>query len=99
LFNKALELQTGVDFRYHTAFYADAYNPSMAAFYRQNNIEVGNYIWMDIFASLQITHATIFLKLYHINSLWEKNPNYFVIPHYPGQDFTLQWGFVWKFFD
>ncbi len=99
LFNKALELQTGVDFRYHTAFYADAYNPSMAAFYRQNNIEVGNYIWMDIFASLQIKHATIFLKLYHINSLWEKNPNYFVIPHYPGQDFTLQWGFVWKFFD
>ena len=99
LFNKALELQTGVDFRYHTTFYADAYNPSMAAFYRQNNIEVGNYIWMDIFASLQIKHATIFLKLYHINSLWEKNPNYFVIPHYPGQDFTLQWGFVWKFFD
>ncbi len=99
LFNKALELQTGVDFRYHTAFYADAYNPSLAAFYRQNNIEVGNYIWMDIFASLQIKHATIFLKLYHINSLWEKNPNYFIIPHYPGQDFTLQWGFVWKFFD
>lgn len=99
LFNKALELQTGVDFRYHTAFYADAYNPSMAAFYRQNNIEVGNYIWMDVFASLQIKHATIFLKLLHINALWETKPQYFSLPHYPGQDFTLQWGFVWKFFD
>ena len=99
LFDKALSLQTGVDFRYHTSFYADAYNPAMAAFYRQNKIEVGNYIWIDIFASLQIKHATVFIKLYHINSIWEKNPNYFVIPHYPGQDFTLQWGVVWKFFD
>ncbi|MBR5832068.1 MAG: hypothetical protein IKY79_05570 [Bacteroidales bacterium] len=99
MFKNALSVQTGVDLRYNTAFYADAYNPSLAAFYRQNDVEIGNYIWSDIFASLQIKHATIFLKLLHINALWESTPQYFSLPHYPGQDFTLQWGFVWKFFD
>lgn len=99
MFKNAMAVQTGIDLRYNTAFYADAYNPAMAAFYRQNEVEIGNYLWADIFVSLQIKHATIFLKLLHINALWEKNPTYFMLPHYPGQDFTLQWGFVWKFFD
>jgi hypothetical protein len=99
MFKNAMAVQTGIDLRYNTAFYADAYNPAMAAFYRQNEVEIGNYLWADIFVSLQIKHATIFLKLLHINALWEKNPTYFMLSHYPGQDFTLQWGFVWKFFD
>ena len=99
MFKNAMKVQTGIDLRYNTAFYADAYNPAMAAFYRQNDVEIGNYLWADIFVSLQIKHATIFLKLLHINALWEKTPTYFMLPHYPGQDFTLQWGFVWKFFD
>ena len=99
MFKKAMSVQAGIDLRYNTAFYADAYNPALAAFYRQNDVEIGDYLWADIFVSLQIKHATIFLKLLHINALWEQNPIYFMSPHYPGQDFTLQWGFVWKFFD
>ncbi|MBR5783965.1 MAG: hypothetical protein IKY43_02225, partial [Bacteroidales bacterium] len=99
LFKNALALQTGIDLRYNTAFYADAYNPALAAFYRQNDVEIGNYIWLDVFATLQIKHATMFLKLLHVNALWEQNPRYFMTLHYPGQDFLVQWGFVWKFFD
>ncbi len=99
LFKKTLFLQTGIDIRYNTAFYADAYMPALAAFYRQNEVKIGNTLWLDAFVSLQVKHATIFIKLLHLNTLWETNPRYFYLPHYPGQDFTLQWGFVWRFFD
>ena len=99
LFKNALALQAGVDLRYNTAYYADAYNPALGSFYRQDDIEIGNHIWTDIFTTLQIKHATIFVKLLHINALLESTPDYFVSPHYPGYDFMVQWGFVWKFFD
>ena len=54
IFKGALRAQFGIDLRYHTAFYADAYNPYTSTFYRQNDFKVGNYIWGDIFINLQV---------------------------------------------
>lgn len=99
LFRQALLLQTGFDLRYNTMFYADAYSPFLGAFYQQHEYKVGNTMWTDFFVSGQIKHAILYAKLLHINTLFEKNPSYFMIPHYPGQDFTVQWGVIWRFFD
>ncbi len=99
LFRQALLLQTGFDLRYNTLFYADAYSPFLGAFYQQQEYKVGNTLWTDFFVSGQIKHAILYAKLLHINTLLEKNPSYFMIPHYPGQDFTVQWGVIWRFFD
>lgn len=99
IFKGALRAQFGIDLRYHTAFYADAYNPYTATFYRQNDFKVGNYIWGDIFINLQVKRASIFFKAGHLNALWEGHPNYYLLPHYPGNNFGFYYGMIWKFFD
>ena len=99
IFKGALRAQFGIDLRYHTAFYADAYNPYTSTFYRQNDVKIGNYIWGDIFINLQVKRASIFFKAGHLNALWEGHPNYYLLPHYPGNNFGFYYGMIWKFFD
>lgn len=99
IFKGALRAQFGLDLRYHTAYYADAYNSYTGTFYRQNDFKVGNYIWGDIFINLQIKRASIFAKAGHLNALWEGHPNYYLLPHYPGNNFGFYYGLIWKFFD
>lgn len=98
LFRNALRLQIGADIRYFSSFAADAYDPATGLFYMQNN-KVGDYIWADAFINLQIKRASIYLKGGHINALWESHPQYFLLPHYPGNRFGLFWGMTWNFFD
>ncbi len=99
LFHRALQMQAGVDIRYHTPFYADGYNAPAGAFVRQRSVQVGNYLWGDVFINMQIRKVTIFLKAGHLNALWEMNPDYFMLPHYPGNKFGLYYGLTWRFFD
>lgn len=99
LFGRALTLQTGVDLRYHTSFLAPTYDYRTGLFCHQDEMEVGNYIWGDLFINLQVKRASIYLKAGHLNALWETSPNYFILPHYPGRKFGLYWGINWKFFD
>ena len=98
VFRGALRVQTGFDLRYHTRFYADAYDPMLGIFYRQDNEQVGNYLWADFFLNLQIKRATIYVKAGHFNTFLEQNA-YCVIPNYPMQQFGLFYGLTWKFFD
>ena len=99
LFRRALRTQVGVDLRYHTAYYADAYDPSLGIFYRQDDTKVGNYIYADFFINLQIKRASIYVKAGHLNSLLESEAHYFALPHYPDNPFGLFYGMVWQFFD
>lgn len=98
LFRKVLRTQVGVDIRYHTLFKADGYDPGLGIFYRQNEVEVGNYLWGDIFLNLQIKRASIYVKAGHINELLEPQA-YCILPHYPTKPFGLYFGLVWQFFD
>lgn len=103
LFHNALQLQTGFDIRYHTKYKADGWNPVLGAFYRQDDVEVGNYIVADYWINLQVKRASIYLKASHFNApveeLLKLEPNYFSLPHYPLENFGLYWGITWKFFN
>ena len=98
VFHGSLHVQTGFDLRYHTKFYADAYDPTLGIFYRQDEEQVGNYLWADFFLNLQIKRATIYVKAGHFNTFLEPNA-YCIIPNYPAQQFGLFYGMTWKFFD
>lgn len=98
LFHSALRMQIGTDVRCYTRFAPDGYDPATGFFYKQDE-ETGNYLWADAFINLQIKRASIYLKAGHFNAVWERSPNYFLLPHYPGQKFSLQWGMTWNFFD
>ncbi len=98
LFHNALHTQVGVDLRYHTAYKADGYDPSLQTFYRQNDVEVGNYFWADFFINLQVKRASIYAKAAHLNSFIEDRA-YCILPHYPSKQFGFFFGITWKFFD
>ena len=99
LFRRALRMQVGIDVRFHSKFYADAYDPGTGLFHQQEECEVGGYVWGDVFVNLQVKRATIYAKAGHVNALWERQPQYLLLPHYPGQGFGLMWGLTWNFFD
>ncbi len=98
LFNHVLHTQVGIDLRYHTLFKADGYDPMLGVFYRQNETEVGNYLWADLFINLQIKRATIYAKAGHLNSYLEQQAHC-IIPGYPSKQFGFYFGLTWKFFD
>lgn len=98
MFHGALRSQVGADMLYHTPYKADGYNPALGVFYRQDDVEVGDYILGDIFLNFQIKRASIYIKAGHLNSLFEQR-NFCIMPHYPMRGFGLYYGLTWQFFD
>lgn len=99
LFKRQLRVQLGLDVRYHTPYLAPEYDPATGLFRHQSDVTVGGYLWGDLFLNLQVKRASIYVKAGHLNALWDEHPQYFLLPHYPGQKFGLFWGLTWCFFD
>lgn len=97
IFKKAMYLQTGITFKYFTAYNMDAYNPLLGEFYTQNAEKLGGYPLLDFFINAKVQQTRIFLKAEHFNSSFSKN-NYFAAPDYPYRDFVIRFGLVWNFF-
>lgn len=98
VFKNALQLQVGVDATWFSAFYADGYNPAISQFYVQDTKEIGNYVFLDPFVSFKIKPVRIFIKASHINA-GMMGRKYYLIPHYPQNDFALKFGLTWVFND
>ncbi len=97
VFKKAMYLQTGVTFKYFTAYNADAYNPVLGEFYSQSQEELGGYPMLDFFINARVQQTRIFLKAEHFNSAFTGN-NFYSAPNYPYRDFVIRFGLVWNFF-
>lgn len=97
VFKKAMYLQTGVTFKYFTAYHMNAYNPLLGEFYIQNAEKFGGYPLMDFFINAKVKQTRIFLKAEHFSSFFGKN-NYYAAPDYPYRDFVIRFGLVWNFF-
>jgi hypothetical protein len=98
LWSKVMHTQLGIDFRYNTAFYADAYQPATSSFYLQNNQKLGNYPFIDLHANLKLKRTRFFFLLLNAASGFVGN-NYFVAPNYPYYRRTFRLGVAWSFYD
>jgi hypothetical protein len=98
VFNKAMFIQTGVTFKYFTAYNMDAYHPLLGEFYTQNNEELGAFPLIDLFINAKVRQTRIFLKAEHLNSIWTQQYNFYAAPNYPYRDFVIRFGLVWNFF-
>ena len=98
LFKRVLGLQFGIDVFYTTKFYADAYMPSIMQFYNQRKEKIGNYPKMDVFLTLNIKRADIFVKYDHFNEFFG-NRNYLSATNYAIGPATVKFGLRWNFFD
>ena len=96
-FKKAMYLQTGVTFKYFTAYNMNAYNPLIGEFYVQNTEKLGGYPLLDFFINAKVQQTRIFLKAEHFNSSFSQN-TYYSAPNYPYRDFVIRFGLVWNFF-
>ena len=88
---KVLDVQLGVDCDYYTKFKGVAYQPATMSFYNQNEVEIGNYPFMNVYANMKLDKARFYLMVSHINQGWFGN-NYFSLPHYPLNPLKFQLG-------
>ncbi|MFT4544657.1 MAG: hypothetical protein ACI9EQ_001117 [Bacteroidia bacterium] len=98
LFKKKLRVQIGLETSYSTGYFANAYNPALSAFHIQNDKQVGNYPFIDVFLNIRVKKLRAFFKVEHLNAGW-MGYAYYQVPHYPANDLAWKFGINWAFLD
>lgn len=98
-FNDNVYVQLGLDVRYHSGFFADAYWPSHQQFYLQNRFDVYAYPVVDVFLNFRINRTRVLLKYNHLNAGLMNREGYFVTPDYTGIKSFIDLGITWYLFD
>lgn len=99
---KVLNVDLGADMRYFTSYEAPDYSPYMGQYTVQgngeNNVKVGNYPIVNVYANVHIKHTRFFVMMSHINA-GQGDKNYFFAPHYPMNERVFRIGVSWNFFN
>ncbi|HET9057579.1 MAG TPA: putative porin [Chitinophagaceae bacterium] len=103
IFFKNLNLATGIELRYHTAYKADNYSPYNGQFYYQNK-ETIRYKAPDFtaFLNFRIRSFTSFIRLENLNTV-QFTPSFgftnhnFAATNYPYPGLLLRLGIWWTF--
>ncbi len=98
MFDENLFIQFGVEGRYHSDYFADAYMPANQQFYL-SDFNVYAYPVLDAFVNLRINRTRVLFRYNHANSNLLDDPGYFVSPGYTGLNSMLDLGISWYFFD
>jgi len=91
-------MELGVQARYDSEYYAMAYNPSTGLFYQQEVRMLGNYPWVDAYATLRVKRLRFFLLYEHLTQ-YLVTPNYFTALHYADIPRVFKFGISWSFYD
>ena len=89
---KVLQVQFGVDCKYHTSYYAEAYQPATLSFHTQDEVKVGNYPLMYVYANMKMKMVRFYVMYTHFNQGLFGGNNYFLMPNYPYNPAMLQFG-------
>ena len=99
---KVLNVDLGADMRYFTSYEAPDYSPYMGQYTVQgngeNNVKIGNYPIVNVYANVHIKHTRFFVMMSHINA-GQGDKNYFFAPHYPMNARVFRIGVSWNFFN
>jgi len=96
---KVLHFQLGVDCRYNTAYYANAYMPATGQFYLQDETRIGDYPLMNVYANFHLKRTRFFLMYYNISDLLFDKKEYFTVPNYALNPGMFKFGISWNFYD
>jgi hypothetical protein len=99
LFRDALFGRVGLDFRFNTNYYFDAFQPITQQFHQQNDWEMSMLPIADAFVSFKVRSFRAFVKLENINQLIDNDQIYYSAPNYPIRDWTIRFGVSWYFTD
>lgn len=96
--NKPLNGQLGLQLRYFSSYYSDAFNPVNASFQIQNEKEIGDFYYLNMYSSFQLKSFKVYFLLENV--LKDLLPyNYYSVPGYPMPDRVFRLGFKWRFFN
>ena len=99
---RALDAQIGVDLRYFTRYHAPVLCPATGMFATQTSEEIGNYPWMNVYASFYVRsiHLRFFAHYQHLNHLFMRNNiGYLTMPDYPTNRDVFRAGLAWHFYN
>lgn len=86
-----LDVQLGVDCDYYTKYKGVSYQPALSCFYNQNEMEVGNYPFMNAYINMKLGKTRFYIMFSHVNQ-GLTGDNYFSMPHYPLNPRRFQMG-------
>lgn len=90
---KLLQLNTGLEVRYQTAFHANGYSAYLNQFYTQNTVEIENKPEFMFFFDFKIKRFRAFVVLDNLQRyFWTNN---MAAPGYPTAETTFRFGFNW----
>lgn len=99
---RVLNIDMGADVRYFTSYEAPDYSPYLGMYTVQgngdNNVKIGNYPVVDVYANAFIGHTRFFVMMSHINC-GSGNRNYFFVPHHPLNQSIFRFGVSWNFYN
>ena len=98
IFHKAATLHPSLTVCYFTKYYADAYMPATRTFYLQNEVQIGNFPFIDLAVTLKVKKAHIFVA-YNNMFLLTGNYDAFIAPHYPMRSSKIFIGINWRLFN
>ena len=98
IFHKAATLHPSLTVRYFTKYYADAYMPATRTFYLQNEVEIGNFPYIDLALAIKVKKAHIFAAYSNL-FLLTGNYDSFIAPHYPMRESKIFIGVNWRLFN
>ncbi|MEN2282743.1 putative porin [Algoriphagus sp. SE2] len=98
-FNENVFIQLGIDVRFKSDYFADAYFPSTQQFNLQNTFNIYAYPVADIFLDFRINRTRVLFKYNHLNNGLMKQEGYFVTPDYTGYKSFIDLGITWYLFD
>jgi hypothetical protein len=96
VFKKAAQLQTGFQFYYYTAYYADAYMPELRMFTLQSEKMIGDYLFVDAYATLKVKRLRFCVMANNLLGYFGQ-ARYFDSPHYPALEPGILLRLIWRF--
>ena len=98
IFKNTLSIQTGINFKIFSKYYANEYNPLISAFHIQKLKKIGGFPLFDFFFNAKIRQTKIFIIAEHINSSISGN-SFYSTPESIYRDFGVRFGFKWNLFN
>jgi hypothetical protein len=96
--NGQLNTQIGAEVMYHTLYHPYSYMPATGRFYRQDQVQTGNYPFINVFLNIKLKRTRIFVMFDHINSGF-MGYDYYMISKYPMNTRMFRYGIAWTFYD
>lgn len=98
LFDKALQVQIGVDAHWHSAYQALGYSPAVQQYFIQRDYINPSFCTADLFLNGRIKRGRFFIKYINLFQQMTKQ-GYLPTPGYPNVGNTLDFGFELILFD